>query len=521
MALTLATWRRESKLRFEVFLDFSFQWDSRGRWELDDDASMRLVGICNAYHEWDTATVLQPRGTRKTTIITLWACWINWRHPWIHTGFISATPKVSDDAFGLALHHCKFNPLLTLLRPKGVVKVNEREFDTPYRVGKGRSFRFLALRQGITGLRCHNFIKDDMETKETVRSQRMRETMNLVRAETVNVLHKGHWFHKSIESGTPWDSDSSIRNQDADVHVETPAIIINPDSTLTYPFKALQEAELARIRFQLHKLGQEHLFRSQFLLDTSRDNESFPIRMEEIRFASFDPHSLYWRRLIVDPAGGKKTTSQLGQIRTGDRRGDGMTLCACGIHGPNLRIIDLWSEYTNPEELLKKAVWMIKTYRIQICHVEGNQSGWMTAFQSHFTVNRVNCQLEEYWSSKNKLEEILATLVPMFGLKQIDFHERLAHYKYLVDPLFSQLLNLRWHSLPGYDDVLDVLKWAVKLNLPFLYGKPEPLPGTMPDESTLVAAHARPETIELARRRNRGPIVPVTLYDAFKIGSGR
>ena len=57
MALTLATWRRESKLRFEVFLDFSFQWDSRGRWELDDDASMRLVGICNAYHEWDTATV--------------------------------------------------------------------------------------------------------------------------------------------------------------------------------------------------------------------------------------------------------------------------------------------------------------------------------------------------------------------------------------------------------------------------------------------------------------------------------
>lgn len=518
MALTLATWRREAKLRFEVFLDFSFKWDSRGRWELDDDAGMRLVDVCNRYHDWDTATVLQPRGTRKTTIIVLWTCWLDWRHPWLHIGYITSTPKVADDAFGLALHNVTRNPLLASIRPSGVVSADDREFDTPGRVGKGRSFRFLAVRQGITGLRCHCFVKDDMENKDTMRSRRLRETIDLVRGETVNVLHKGHWFHKSIESGTPWDRDSSIRDHDADVHVETPAVIPRPDGTLAYPFKVLTEEELARIR---RELRNDDMYRRQYLLDTSHDEESLPIKPKEIIFDSFKPESLYYRRLIVDPAGGRKTHGQLAEIRAGERRGDGMTLCACGIHGPMLKIIDLWSEYTNPNELLKKAVEMIEKYRIQVCHVEGNHSGWMTSFETYFTTNRIRCQLEEYWSSKNKLEEILSTLVPMFGLQQIVFHSQLSHYKHLVDPVESQLLNLRWHTLPGYDDVLDVLKWAVKLNLPYLYGRPKPPADAMPDEQTLEAAHAPRQTRELARIRNRGPIAPVTLYEAMQNGHAR
>lgn len=468
----------EAYRSFAVFLDFTFSWlFPEENIRLDpDDATMHYVDAIQNYPEWGTLDILYPRGTGKTTISIIADLWIRWHHPWLKAMFLTATPDVKNDIFLESYKIASEHPMLGKLRPLTNVDVSLTQYDTRGHRGKGRSFRTRTATQRKTGGRCNTLWIDDLEVPETVANPFQRMKMRSVLSESENLHFKKDPYKKTIKQGTPWDADTIYRDMHADRHIEIPAVIQLEDGSLHYPFKTLDEEELAGIR---RGMKNDEMFRAQYLLDVSRDEEAMPIRMNDVRFLEFQHRDLLERVIIIDPAGGTETAAKIKAMREGqkDVRGDGMTIGVFGLNASRIRTLDMWSECTRTNLFLQQVIHFVKTYEIRMILVEQNYGGWAVTVRMalervglhracavepfHTASRHNNKKLNLPWQfsrtpGKGKLSKVLKNLVPAFQQGQIEFHERLAHYT----KMWEQIKNLRWHTLPTLCDILDVMAMA-------------------------------------------------------------
>lgn len=470
---SIAWWRRVCRENLFAYTDYTLQWASGGTEQLDDDAIVAWVDAWSHYREWDHLTIMGPRTVGKSTQGLIAETWLQWRHPWLQILVISSTPDVTTDQYEWALKICREHPLLRELRPHGIVNSQKKEFNTPGRRSKGRSWRFRSGGTKITGGRAHLVDDDDLEVKETVTTRAQREKMRLTKAEAGNLLFSGHWFAKRVSKGTPWDADSIHRQgmehppplqpvvitTGREWRVEIPAMVKREDGTLEYPFARLQAEELERRRRDLHN---EALFRAQYLLDTRRDEEAVPIKKAWIKFARFHPKHLENRTIILDPADGKSTPAELREIRAGERSGDPMGALAVGTKNERLYVYSIFNERTTPRRYVAGVCGMIEEFDPWDMAIEKNKgTGLKTAFEILFEQMGTILPIEAFPTTQNKLSKVLSALVPHMGAGNIIFHESLSTRPELVDETESQLLNLRWYQLPTPDDVLDLLAMAV------------------------------------------------------------
>ena len=463
--LTLATWKRIcfKERNLAAYVDFTLQWDSEGTQHLMNDATQRLVMIYQQHKEWDEAEWMSPRGTAKTTIgIIAWS-WLNKLYPWLQTVFISATPDVTMDAYEYAVHLARHHPLLGTLRPRGVANAQKREFDTPGRRGKGRSFRARTGGNKITGIRAHFVDVDDLEVKETVTTPAQRMKMRLTLAETKNLLFKRHWFAKTIMRGTPWDEltiyrERMVKDQKQPIvqvrdrvwHMEVPGWYVDEETNkVVYPFNLLPPDELNKIR---DRLNNDMLFRYQYLLDTTRDNLAMPIDENDLIFQSFESTILKNKILIIDPAGSKFTAEERSAIMTGAKRGDMFSIGAYGTRGGTLYQRKMWAESSIPRVFLDKVVEIVRWFNPSRIWVESNFNAWSENIKMRLDQEGLRHSIMPFHSSQDKLSKILSELVPRIGSKRFIMHEEDRNHK----EQRAQLLGLRYDQLPKpNDDIID------------------------------------------------------------------
>lgn len=477
IGMTTRQWRTETHRNFAAFCDFTLKWLSDGMVRvIPGDGVEAYMDAIQNYRDWDRLLYKAPRGTGKTTFRCMSEVWMNWRYPWLQILDVSATSDVTRDCYELCLRICREHPLLEALRPNGIINGQRLEFDTPGRAAKGRTFRFRSAGTRITGGRAHFIGIDDLETKDTVSSPTQREKMRLTLAETTNLFYIGSTFQKRQLVGTPWDFDTILNDDAADLVIEIPAVVYQDDGTRVYPFAALDEKALTRKR---EELRNPWLFRSQYLLDTSRDEEEMPIKREQLD-ASFvemkDWHNLHSRTLVVDPAGGASDAQDRRNMRAGYKRGDGLTAVCVGIRDDQLHILDVFTDFTTSQKFLDVLVKMARGWKVDRCVVESNFTGWPDMVRNRFMDDDVWVTVDNHPTRKDKLDKIIGNLVPMFSTYSIKINERLKGLAVISDEVESQFLNLRFHSLPKYDDVIDCCAIAVeemsKWLAPFKDGPP-------------------------------------------------
>lgn len=469
--LTIAQWKRVcfKERRFDAFVDFTMQWDSRGAYSLHADATLELINIYQNYRDWDEAEWMSPRGTAKTTIGTHGWAWLTVLHPWLQTVFISATPLVSDDVFNYALYLAAEHPLLSRIRPLNW-NLGKLHFDCPGRRGKGRSFRAKTGGSRITGARGHLVDIDDLEVKETVTTPTQRMKMRLTLSETENLHYKNHWFSKTMRRGTPWDEHTIYRDTmegeheqpviihdkaRRHFHVEIPAHYVDGNGKSIYPFKLLPPEELARIK---KKVRNDVLFRAQYLLDLSRDEEQVPIRSADLIFREFDWSSLLNRTMIVDPAGDRLDEPTKRAIVQGDKAGDLFAIGMYGTKNADLFVRDIWAESSSSSRFLDEVLARVKRFNPNRIVVESNFSGWSETIRLKLQSARLRYSIEPHHENKNKLSKVLQTICPMIADQRLIFHESLRDH----EELRHQLLDLRYYALPEpYDDVIDNVAMSI------------------------------------------------------------
>lgn len=491
--LTKATLRRELRLNFFAYVDYTLRWQSDNMEMLEDDPTLQLIDAIHHYMDWDVCSCLMPRGIGKTTIEVLGQTWKKWRHPvWLMHLLISATPDVTRDCYVYCEMLCRTHPLLDELRPRRADQTR-KDIDTKHRRGKGVCFRFRTAGTTITGGRAHEVDVDDLEIRETVATPTQREKMLLVVAEVHNLHIKGHWYKKDLIVGTPWDQDTMYRKfkqLKSDIHIETAAYLPQPDGTTIFPYKRLTEGDLKAIKL---RLNNDPLFRSQYGLDTTRDEESQPISADKVRFAKFEAGGLDERMLILDPAGGKSSAEERSLMRTGERRGDGMTIMACGIHYAEMRVLDIFSQPCSTDEYLDTVCDWCTRFGVWEVWVEGNLSAWKDLLRVTFQARGIAVYLDDFWSSTDKLTKVLDALMPVFGAGAILFHERLREH----EALHEQLMGLRFHRLPRpNDDVVDVIAMGITRLMEYLMPAIE---ARADEERQMKEAHAPRSVIHSAR----------------------
>lgn len=466
MALTKATLRRELKVNFYAFFDYTLRWISQDTEFLQNDAHMAAVEMWHHYLDWDVATDEQPRGVGKTTTNVNGLTWITWRHPWLQSRFLSATPDVTIEAWQLCDHLWKHHPLLDELRPRRSSE-QRKLIDNWHRLTKGRSALFRTLGTKQTGGRQHLAIEDDTEIRETTTTPAQIEKLRGAQSEIENLFFRGHWFNKRVRAGTPWLERTTLDDLEADWVVRIPAYIHKPDGSTTYPYERLSEATLRVIE---KRIRNPIIYRRQYGLERISQDASFPIKRAQLRFEDFSLLDGHDRMTICDSAGERRSAEELRNMNAGFRRSDGFCIGTFGVRGNTLLIYDLWSRSAEAEDVLDEIERQQREYETHDVRVESNFSGWPTTIRLRFEARNIPAIVEPIPTTTNKLDRILANLVPLFADGRIVFHKRLADRPFIIDPDQSQFLQLRWHRLPKpEDDAIDLCAIACDQQAEYLY----------------------------------------------------
>lgn len=458
---------------FLPFLDFTWWWKSRNGYRLEKgDGAAIIAEALDQWRDFNVISVEAPRGAAKSTIFNTWDVYLHWLHPWLCSITISATPQVAEHSIRYMRDLCMNHPLLESIRPTRLDGSKESHyFDIPGRQGQHRSFLCRTMKGAYTGLRAHVVKTDDLEVRDTVRTEQMRREIRLAASEAQNLLFPGNTINLVANAGTPWDIMTYHREIKADRYVRIPAIdpptieaLESGDCKVN--FKALSLDNLRRRRAYLQS---DAMFRTQYLLDTSAYGDEGIVNLSDIVYKDLDPGDVTMPIMVIDPAGDKDESKvRLNQV-TGDvqRMGDEHAIVIAGLWQHTMVVCEVWSGSVVTSKFLSEINRLAKRWNVTGLYYDKTLNGWAHSFRSIVQQHNLRMSVKGVPCRGKKLTRICDDLRPLFGSRLITFSSQMKRAdsarRQHHDKLVSQLMRLRSNMLPKpHDDLIDALSLATQ-----------------------------------------------------------